>query len=162
MSQRRENYLPQVLFDVTAELGFFAPAVGLDGLADVTLYIGGEGTGTVVVLVVALAGIDVDKMVLDGALHTARHVVIDSGETNRHTDGLVLAELGTVLSLHLRILQVDTGDIDPVLGFVTGKNVMEAVLTKQACLTEAGWVVVCLLCEDFFAGLLGFRFLFHL
>lgn len=37
---------------------------------------------------------------------------------------------------------------------------METMLTKRTSRTEAGLIVVCLLCEDLFAGLLRI-FLFH-
>ena len=48
------------------------PAVVAEGLADIALDIGSEGAGTVVILVVAFAGVDIDEVVLDGTFHTAQ------------------------------------------------------------------------------------------
>ena len=67
------------------------------------------------VLVIALAGVDNNQVVLDGALHTAWHVVIDSRQFDGHADDLVFAKQGTALTLHLRIAEVDTGDIEALL-----------------------------------------------
>ena len=75
--------LPQIFFDIAGEIGLLSPAVVFDGLADVAFYIGRHWTGAVVVLVVALAGIDVDEVVLDSTFYTTRHVVIDGGESDR-------------------------------------------------------------------------------
>ena len=47
--------LPQILLDVAGEGGGLRPAVVVEGAADVGLYLGREGTGAVVVFVVALA-----------------------------------------------------------------------------------------------------------
>lgn len=47
--------LPQILLDVAGEGGGLRPAVVVEGAADVGLNLGWEGTGAVVVLVVALA-----------------------------------------------------------------------------------------------------------
>ena len=66
------------------EGGLLRPAVGFEGLADVAFHIRCHGTGAIVVFVVALAGIDMDEVVLNGTLHTAWHIIIDSGDTNRH------------------------------------------------------------------------------
>ena len=70
---KKVAYLPQKLFDVVRELGLLCPTVGFEGLADVTFHIGRHGTGAVVVLVITLAGIDMDEVVLDGTLHRNRH-----------------------------------------------------------------------------------------
>ena len=154
--------LPQEIFDVATKLGLLGPAVVYDGLTDVALDVGRQWAGAVVVLIVTLAGIDVNKMVLDGAFDTSRHVVVDGRETDGHADWLILGKLRTVLPLHLGIEQVHTGDIDTILGFVTGKNATETMLTKRTYLTEANKIVVCLFCEDLFAGLWGVFFLFHI
>ena len=84
------------------------PTIGFEGLANVALHIRRHRTRTVVVFVVAFAGIDIYEVVLDGALHSTRHIVIDRGKANRHTDGLVLTEQRTTFTLHLWIIQVDT------------------------------------------------------
>ena len=73
------------------------------------------------VFVVALAGVDINQVVLDGTLHTAWHVVIDRRQFDGHADDLVFAKQGTTFTLHLRIAKVDTGDIETVLGLVTGE-----------------------------------------
>ena len=87
--------LPQKLFDIATKLGFLGPAVVLDDLADVTLHIGRHGPGAVVVLVVTLAGIDMDEMVLDGTLNTTWHIIIDGGEADGHADGVVFGKQRT-------------------------------------------------------------------
>ena len=84
--------LPQEVFNIAAKLGLLGPAVVFDGLTDVALDIRCHGAGAVVVLVVTFAGINMDEMVLDGTLDTTRHIVVDGGEADRHTDGLILAE----------------------------------------------------------------------
>ena len=112
--------------------GLLRPTVVFEGLADVTFHIGRHGTGAIVVLVVTLAGIDMDEVVLDGTLHSSWHIVIDRREIDGHTDGLVLAEQRTAFTLHLRIVQIDTVGVYPVFGFITGENTVEAVLTKGA------------------------------
>ena len=100
--------LPEIFLDVTAEGGFLRPTVVFEGLANVALHIGCHRTGAIVIFVVALTGIDMNEVVLDSALHPPWHIVIDRGEANRHTDGLVLAEQRTTFTLHLWIIQVDT------------------------------------------------------
>ena len=105
---KKVAYLPQKLLDVAGELGGLGPTVGFEGLADVTLHIGRHGTGAVVVLVIPLAGIDMDKVVLDGTLHPSWHVVIDGGEADGHADRFVFGKQRTALTLHLGIVQVDT------------------------------------------------------
>ena len=113
---KKVAYLPQKFLDVAGELGLdvagelggLGPTIVLEGLADVTLHIGRHGTGAVVVFVIPLAGIDMDKVVLDGTLHPSWHVVIDGGESDGHTDGFVFGIQRTALTLHLGIVQVDT------------------------------------------------------
>lgn len=153
--------LPQIFFDIAGEIGLLSPTVIYDGLADVTLYIGRQWTGAVMVLVVAFAGINIDEVVLDGTLYATGHIVIDGGESDGQTNGLIITVLWTIFSLHLGIKQVDASDIDSILGFITGKNTVEAMLTKRASFTEANGVVVCLFCEDLFAGLWSVLFLLH-
>ena len=85
----------QILFHVVVEDGGLLPAGGEEGLADETLDVGGDGTATAMVLVVALAREETDEVVLDGPLHVTRHVVIDGGKSDGHADGLVVAEQGT-------------------------------------------------------------------
>lgn len=113
------------------------------------------------VLVVAFAGVDIDEVVLDGALNTSRHVVIDGGKTDRHADRLILAELWTVGALHLGIVEVDTVDVNPVCGFVTAEYAVKTMLTKRTNGAVAYFIVVGLRCEDLFSGLGGVTFLFH-
>ena len=100
--------LPKIFLDVTAEDGFLRPTVVFEGLANVALHIWRHRTGAVVIFVVAFAGIDMDEVVLDGALHPSRHIVIHGRKANRHANGLVLAEQRTTFTLHLWIIQVDT------------------------------------------------------
>ena len=153
--------LPKIFFDVSSKIGFLSPAEVFDGQTDVALNIGRHWTGAIVILVVAFAGVDIDEVVLDGTLYTTGHIVIDRGESDWQTNGLIMTVLWTIFSLHLGVKQVDTGDIDSILGFITGKNAMEAMLTKRACLTETDGVVVCLFCEDFCTGLWVILFLLH-
>ena len=69
---------PDEVLGVGIEDGLGFPAVGLDGFADDLLYVGGDGAGAVVVLIVSLTGIDVDEVILDGTLDAAWHIIIDS------------------------------------------------------------------------------------
>ena len=144
------------------ESGLLRPTVGFEGLADVTLYIGRHGTRTIVVFIVALAGIDMDEVILDGTLHPARHVVIDGKKSDGHADRLILAEQRTTFTLHLRIVQVDTVGINSVFGLVTNKNTVEAVLTKGADRAIADAVVICFLCKGLLSGLWGLVYFLHI
>ena len=112
---------PDVVLGVGVEDGLGFPSVGLDGFADDLLYVGGDGAGAVVVLVVALAGESADEAVLDFFRRMAGHVIIGAGKADGHAAGLVVAVVGTALALHLRIAKVDAGDIETVLGLVTGE-----------------------------------------
>ena len=127
--------------------GLLHPTIVLESLTDIALHIGRHRTDAVVVLVVAFAGIDMDEVVLDGTFHTARHIIIDSRETDGHTDRLILAEQGTSLTLHLWIVQIDTVGVYPVFGFVISEDAVEAVLAEGADCTIADTVVICLLCK---------------
>ena len=91
---KKVAYLPQKLFDVAGELGGLCPTVGFEGLTNIALHIGRHGTGAVVVLVIPLAGIDMDEVVLDGTLHPSWHVVIDGGEADGHADRFVFGNRG--------------------------------------------------------------------
>lgn len=153
--------LPQILLDVAGELGFLSPAVTLEGLADVGLDIGGEGTGAVVVLVIAFAGIDGDEVVLDGTFHATRHVVVSAGETVGHADWGIVAVFRTVVALHLGIGEVDAGDTTLVLGDISAEDVAEAMVAKGTAGAVAYEVVRGFFAKDFFARLGGNLFLFH-
>lgn len=144
--------LPQILLDVAGEGGGLRPAVVVEGAADVGLYLGREGTGAVVVFVVALAGIDADEMAFDSFLDAARHVVIDGGEADGHADGLVPAEEGAVGTLHLRAVEVDAVDKQAVGGHIAGEDAVQAVLTKRTGGAVANGIAVGLCGEDLFAG----------
>lgn len=154
--------LPQIFFDVAAKLGFLGPAVVLDDLADVTLYIGRHGTGAVVIFVIALTGIDMDEVILDVTLNPTRHIVIDGGESDRHADRLIFAKQRTAFTLHLGIVQVDTVGVKSVLGFVTGEQAVQAMLTKGVDCAVADAVVVCFFSEDLLSGLWCLIFLLHI
>ena len=122
--------LPQEFFDVATEGGLLSPAVVFEGLTHVTLDIGRKGTSAVVVFVIALTGIDMNKVVLDGALDAAWHVVIDSRESDGHADGLIIAEPRTTFTLHLRIVKVHALNEHSVLRGINTKNTVKTVLTK--------------------------------
>ena len=74
------------------EGGLLCPAVVFESLADVAFHIGRHGTGAIVVFVVTFAGIDMDEVVLDGALYSSGHIIIHGRKANRHANGLILAE----------------------------------------------------------------------
>ena len=82
------------------------------------------------VFVVALAGVDMNKVVLDSALDAAWHVVIHGGESDGHTDGLVIAEPRTTFTLHLRIVKVDALNEHSVLRRISTEDTMKTVFTK--------------------------------
>ena len=153
--------LPQILFDVASELGFLIPAVALEGLADVGLDIGSEGTGAVVVLVVAFAGIDADEVVLHGSLYAARHVVVTVGETVGHADGSVVAVFRAVAGLHLGVIEIDTGNTTLILSDIAAEDAAEAMVAARTGRAVAYDVSGGFLAEDFFARLRGILFLFH-
>lgn len=155
------DVLPQILFDVAGELGFLIPAVAFEGLADVGLYIGSEGTGAVVVLVVTFAGIDGDEVVLDGTLDATRHVVVSVGETVGHADWGVVAVFRAVVALHLGIGEVDAGDTTLILSDISAEDVAETMVAKGTAGAVAYEVVRGFFAKDFFARLGGNSFLFH-
>ena len=143
------------------EGGLLGPAVVFEGLADVALHIGREGTSAVVVFIVALAGIDMNKVVLDGALDAAWHVVIHGGESEGHADGLVIAEPRTTFALHLRISKVDALHEHSVLWRISTEDTMKTVFAKWTRSTIANRISISLLFEDLLSGLWGNIFLFH-
>ena len=61
-----------------------------------------------VVFVITLAVEVVDEVLLQGVGYALRHVIIDLRNTERHADGLVVTVHGTRISLHSRIIEVDT------------------------------------------------------
>ena len=107
-----------------------SPAVVFEGLADVALDIGGKGTSTVVVLIVALAGINMNKVVLDDTLDAAWHVVIHGGEPDGHADGLVIAKPRTTFMLHLWIGKIDALNEHSVLRGISTEETVKTVFTK--------------------------------
>ena len=154
--------LPKVLFDIAIEIGFFGPAASLDGIADVLLHVGSHGAGAVVVFVVAFTGVDVDEMVFDGALDAAWHVIIDGGESDGHTNRFVVAEHGTVGTLHRGVVEVDAKDVKPVLWRIIAENTMQAMFTDGAGRAVTNLIVVCFLSENLFSGLWGNTFHFQI
>ena len=114
------------------------------------------------VFIVALTGIDVDKMVLDGALDAAWHVIIDGGESDGHTNRFVVAEHGTVGTLHRGVVEVDAKDVKPVLWRIIAEDAMQAMFTDWAGRAITNLIVVCFLSEDLFSALRGNTFLFHI
>ena len=153
--------LPKILFYITFECWLFCPTVPFEGLSDVVFHIRSEGTGAVVVFVVALAGVDVDEMVLYGPLNTPRHVIIYGGEACRHADGLVIAEQRTIGTLRLGIVEVDAVDVNPVIRCVTAENAVQTMLTDRARCTVAYIIAVGFLSEDLFSCLWGNTLLLH-
>ena len=113
------------------------------------------------VFVVTLAGIDMNKVVLDGALDAAWHVVIHGGESEGHADGLVIAEPRTTFALHLRISKVDALHEHSVLWRISTEDTMKTVLTKWTYGTVANRISISLLFEDLLSGLWGNIFLLH-
>ena len=112
-------------------------------------------------LVVALAGIDMNKVILDSALDAAWHVVIHGGESEGHADWLVIAEPRTTFALHLRIGKIDALHKHSVLRCISTEDTMKTVLTKWTYGTVANRISVSLLFEDLLSGLWGNIFLFH-
>ena len=127
----------------------------VEGAADVGLNLGWEGTGAVVVLVVALAGIDADEMAFDGFLDAAGHVVIDGGEADGHADGLVVAIERTAFALHLGALEVDAADEQAVGGHIAGEDAVQTMLAQRTDGAVADDILVGLRGEDLFAGFGG-------
>ena len=156
LAERQQNKLlqrsPDVVFGVGVEDGLGFPAVGLDGFADELLYVGGDGPGAVVVLVVALAGEGVDEAVLDVFRRMAGHVVIGAGKADGHAAELVVAVVGTALALHLRIREVHTIDDELALRDIVFQDVAKAMLAEGALLAVANGVATGLLTEKFFSG----------
>ena len=116
------------------------------------LHVGCEGTGAVMILVIAFAGVDVDEVVLDGAFNPARHVVIDGGKAGRHAYGLVFAELRTIGTLHIGVVEVDAEDVYPVLWRVAAEDAMETMLTEGADGAVAYLIVFRFFGKDLFSA----------
>ncbi len=154
--------LPKVLLDIVVEIGLFGPAVSLDGVADVLFHVGSHGTGAIMVFVVAFTGVDVDEMVLDGALDAAWHVIIDGGESDGHADRLVLAEHGTIRTLHRGVVEIDAKDVNPVIWRIFAENAVQAMFTDRTGCAVTNLIIVCLFSENLFSGLWCRTFLFHI
>ena len=121
--------LPHVGLNVAVEVWLLGDAVGLQELADVRFYIGGDRTGAVAVAVIARAGKMTDEVGLDDTLLSAWHVVVEPRETDGHPAGLVIAVGGTLLRLHQRIVEVDAVCGETVLWHVMAEDRTETVLT---------------------------------
>jgi len=122
-------FSPHIVFCVAVEVGLLGDAMGFQELADVRFDIGGDGTGAVAVAVVACAGEVTDEVGLDDALLPAWHVVVEPRETDGHATGLVVTVGGTLLRLHLRIVEVDAVCGETVLWHVMAEDCTETVLT---------------------------------
>lgn len=159
LAERQQNMLlqrsPDVVLGVGIEDGLGFPAVGLDGFADDFLYVGGDGAGAVVVLIVALAGEGADEAAFDFFRRMAGHVIIGVGKADGHAAGLVVAVVGTAIALHLRIREVHTVYDEPLLGDIVFQDVAKAVLTEGAPLAVAHDVASGLLTEKLFFGFDG-------
>lgn len=125
------------------------------------LHVGSEGTGAVVILVVAFAGIDSDEVVLDGTLQMGWHIVVDSGQANWHADGFVATEITAVGCLHLWGGQVDAGDQVLFFAHIAGEDAAEAMVAQGADGAVAYDVACGLLAEKVVAGLGGVLVFFH-
>ena len=88
--------LQKILFCVVVEGGLLLPAEGEEGLADDLLDVGGDGPAATMIVVIAPARKEVDEAVLDGALQTARHVVVHLLEAEGHADWFVGTVVGAV------------------------------------------------------------------
>ena len=153
--------LPEILLDIIEKTGLLSPS-GIDhDLADVLLYVGRQGTGTVMVFVVTFAGIDGDEVMLNASLNTTWHVVVDGGETTGHTYRFVVTVLGTVRTLHFWIIEVNGMHEEAVLGRIAGEEAAQAVLTQRTNGAVAYIVVVGLLCKYLLTGLGDIFFLCH-
>ena len=131
------------------------PAVVAEGLADIALDIGSEGTGTVVVLVVAFAGEEADEAVLDGALQMMGHVVVHPFEAEGHTDRLVGAILGAIFSLHPWVSEIDTGNNKVIHGDIVLEDATKAMFPDRTVLTLADDAFSHHFAEKVFSGLRG-------
>jgi len=154
----RLNVLPDVILGVAGELGFLGPAEVEEGLADVLLYIGGDGTGAVVVFVVAFAGIGGDKTGLDGPFYTGRHVKVQLLQSDGHTAWLIIAVRRTGVALHLGMVEVNTRDDVDVVRGVTAEDGAQTVCTEGTGGAVAYDVGLGFLAEKLFFCLWGLFF----
>ena len=113
------------------------------------------------VLIVALAGVDGNEVMLDATLYATWHVVVDGGETAGHAYRFVVTVLGTVSTLHLRVVEVDGLHEEAVLGCVAGEDAAQAVFPERTNGAVAHVVVVGLLCKYLLTGPWGIFFLCH-
>ena len=144
--------LPQIIFDIPSKLGFLGPAVVFDGLADVTLDIGRQWAGAVVVLVVAFATIALDETGLDAALHPAWDVVIDGLDAYSHANGLVFAIHEALFRLSVWLGEVDTHGDKAILWYIRSYECSEAVVSQRTTDCETGYVGLRLLTENLLTG----------
>ena len=153
--QRKGKSLPKVLFNIIVKDGFLLPAEVFQGLADELLFLGSDGTLAAVVFVVALAGKDIDKMVLDGTLQTARHVIIHSAQADRHTDGFIVTILRAIGTLRLWVSEVDASNGDKTIWDIVLQDVAQTIFSDGTVLAVAYNIASCLFTKDFFSGGLG-------
>ena len=144
--------LPEVVLLEVGEARLLVPAVGDEELADISLLGRGEGTGAIVVLIVALTAVTFDQMVLDGALQMAWHVVVHGMESDRHADGLAAAEHHALLGLGTGEVEVDGAD-GGTRGLGVGtEDGVQAMVLHGADVRVAGCIALALLPEQFVAG----------
>ena len=143
--------LPHVGFNVAVEVGLLGDAVALQELTDVRFDIGGDGTGTIAITVVACVGEPTHQIVFDDALLPAWHVVVEPGEADGHPTDLVAAIHGTLCGLCLWMLQIDAVRYKTVLGDIGCHQRMETMLHEWTMFRKAGQVGSGFLPEDLFS-----------
>lgn len=132
------------------------PADGKEGGAEGLLSIGREGTGAVVVLIVAFARPEADEAVLDGTLHEAGHVVVERLEAIGKAAQLVVAVLGTVVTLDGGVTEVDAADEAAVRGYITAEDAAQTMVA-----TGTGGAVADDIGRGFLAETVFYLFLLH-
>lgn len=147
--------LPQVLFHIAVEGGFLLPAEGEEGLADGGFDVGGDGTATAVVFVVAFAREEGDEVVLDVACEAAGDDVVHLAEAEGHTKGFAGAVARAVVSLHPGVPEVDDGHDRVVLRDIVLQDVSKAVFAPGAAWALADATLLHHFAEKFFSCLWG-------
>lgn len=127
-------------------------------MADELLDVGGDGAAATVIVVIAPARKEVDEVVLDGTLQTARHVVVHLLEAEGHADWFIGTVVGAVRFLSHWISEIYSRDNRVILRNIVHQDAAKAMLLHRTVLTLAHCIVLRHFAELVVSGLGGVGF----
>ena len=144
-----DTILPHVVGDLAVEAEGALPAFLVADLLDEGKEVGGDGAVTTMTFIIGGATAVGDEATLDAALHLTGHINVETGHTDGHRDGAVVAEEVAGLTRQ-GIVGVDAGDnVDGSINVMADRPA-EALLAEGTFAIETDQVFLCLLAEELF------------